>query len=265
MLRLICHFIAVAMLLAFPTWAGAAEAKGLALVAGATGETGIEVVKALNAQGYPVRGLVRDAGKAKAAHGDIAEWVTGDVREPATLTPAFVGVSYVLSAIGSREREGPNNFENVDWRGNRNLIDAARAVQVKSFVLMTSGSAGPGDPNSPDVQRFGAGRIWKGQAEEYLRASGMPYAIVAPGGLRNYAGGTKGILLRPRSQYKVGVISRADVAAVMVACMTDKACQTKTVTVINTDTEKANAWPATLARLPIDTPETIRLAPTAKP
>lgn len=228
------------------------------LVAGATGETGIHIVRALAEKGFAVRGLVRDPATAKSQNGDIAEWVAGDVRDAAKLQSAFNGVSLAVSAIGSRERDGANNFESVDWLGNRNLIDAAKASGVKRLVLMTSGSAGV-DAIDPNPRQF-AGRIWKGRAEAHLRESGLPYTIVAPGGLRNYAGGDKGILLRPRNQYAVGVIARGDVAAVIVECLTNPSCASKTITAVNTDRAKPGDWIDTIDALPVDSAETIRLA-----
>ncbi|MDX2142369.1 MAG: SDR family oxidoreductase [Rhodospirillaceae bacterium] len=226
------------------------------LVAGATGETGIHIVRALAEKGFAVRGLVRDPAKAQEQNGDLAEWVTGNVREPASLGAAMHGATYVISAIGSRERDGPNNFENIDWLGNRNLIDAAKAAGVKRVVLITSGSAGV-EGADPKAQMF-TGRFWKGKAENYLRASGIDYTIIAPGGLRNFKGGEKGVLLRPRVQYTVGTVARPDVAAVTAECVTNPACGDKTLTIINTDAAKPGAWLETLAALPIDTLETGR-------
>ena len=234
--------------------------KPLVLVAGATGETGIHIVRVLAERGFAVRGLVRDTAKAKSQNGEQAQWIAGDVRDAAKLRDAFKDVTYAVSAIGSREKDGPNSFENIDWLGNRNLIDAAKTAGVKHFVLMTSGSAGV-DAIDPNPRQF-AGRLWKGKAEVHLRDSGMAYTVVAPGGLRNYAGNEKGILLRQRVQYSVGVISRSDVAAVIVECLTNTACNSKTITTINSDTLKAGAWISSLSGLPADTPATIRLNKT---
>lgn len=259
MIRAFCFSIGI-LLATAPI---AAAQKPVVVLAGATGETGLHIVRELVDKGFTVRGLVRDQAKAQQQNGDIATWVKADVRDPKTLTAVFVGADYAMSAIGSREREGPNSFEQIDWHGNRNLIDAAKAAGVKHYVLMTSGSAGSGKLTDPEAIRFGAGRIWKGMAEDHLRASGLAYTIVAPGGLRNYAGGEKGILLRARNQYEVGVISRDDVAAVMVECLKNPACQSKTLTVVNSDTSGPGAWIGTLASVPIDTPETIRLKPKA--
>lgn len=239
-------------------WAGPAGAadKPVVALAGATGETGLHLVRLLAAQGFAVRGLVRDTAKARSQNGDIAAWMAADVRDPATLAPALAGATYAISVIGSRERAGSNNFENVDWLGNRNLIDAAKAASVRRFVLMTSGSAGV-EGADPEAQMF-TGRYWKGKAEDYLRASGLDYTIVAPGGLRNFAPGERGVWLRPRHQYTVGIVSRGDVAAVMAECVTNPACGRKTITIINSDKVKPGAWREALATLPVDTPDTIR-------
>lgn len=244
-------------------WPALAAEKPIVLVAGATGETGALVVEVLNTKGFALRGLVRDAAKAQERLGKVGQWITGDVRNPVSLEAAFQGVTYVVSTIGSRERQGPNSFELVDWEGNRNLIDAAKAAGVKRFVMMTSGSAGPAKFDDPDVQRFGAGRIWKFKAEEYLRDSDLPYVVVAPGGLRNFASGTKGLRLRARNQYSVGVVSRGDVAALIVECITNEACLSKTITVVNDESLKPASWIDTLTVLPMDTAETVRTSSTS--
>ena len=257
-MQLKLHALLFGLFISSITSAAWSADKPVVLVAGATGQTGTHIVRILNEKGFAVRGLLRYGDKPDSKSVTAADWIEGDVREPQSLKPAFKGAVYAISAIGSREKDGPNNFENVDWLGNRNLIDAAKAAGVKRFVLMTSGSAGTGDWNDPQVQRFGAGRLWKGKAEAHLRASGLPYTIIGPGGLRDYAGGEKGIVLRPRNQYSVSVISRADVAAVMVECLTNAACTSKTITTVNSDQAKPSDWIQMLTGLPIDTPMTIR-------
>jgi len=241
----------------------AASAAPIAVVAGVTGETGVLVAQALKARGYTVRGLVRDIPKAKAAHGALAEWWLGDARNPPTaLATAFSGADYAVSVIGSREISGQNSFENVDWAGTRNLIDAANIAKVKRFVLMSAGSAGP---DAATNQRFGAGRVWKFKSEEHLRHSGLDYAIIAPGGLRNTPGGEKALVLKARNAYTVGVVSRADIAALIAECLTNVHCSRKTITAINGEKTTAEPWIGTLAALPPDTPDTILAKPNSAP
>jgi uncharacterized protein YbjT (DUF2867 family) len=258
--RLNAALAAVVAFAAMPALADRPPADAVVLVAGATGQTGAHVVRLLSEAGVAVRGLARDPEKAMNELGDRAEWVQGDVRDPAGLAAAMQGVTHVVSAIGSRERAGPNSFEFVDWGGNRNLIDAAKAAGVRRFVLLTSGTAGIGAIDDDLSRRFGPGRIWKGRAEQHLRDSGLAYAIVAPGGLRDWAGGEREVVLKARRDYAIGAVSRADVAAVLVECLFSAACARKTVTVIN-GKGPANDWRAALAAVPVDTPETYTGSP----
>ena len=61
------------------------------LIAGATGNVGGELVRALTGAGEPVRALIRsDADKAKLPEG--AEGFVGDLNDPKPLSPALAGV-----------------------------------------------------------------------------------------------------------------------------------------------------------------------------
>ena len=65
-------------------------------------------------------------------------------------------------------------MQTVDLQGNRHLIDAAKAAGVKQFIFVSVLTA---DPTSP-VLFIQA----KGKTEDALRASGIPYTILAPNG-----------------------------------------------------------------------------------
>jgi uncharacterized protein YbjT (DUF2867 family) len=56
----------------------------------------------------------------------------------------------------------------------------------------------------------------------------------------------------PRRQYRVAWISRADLAAVTVACLGEPATIGRTITLVNTPDESPDAWRDSLARLPAD-------------
>jgi uncharacterized protein YbjT (DUF2867 family) len=155
----------------------------------------------------------------------------------------------VISAIGGRWPIGENGFEAVDYRGNQALIDAARRARVSRFMLVSAGSAGrKGFLYELSIAPY----PWKARAEDYLRASGLDYSIVAAGGLEDGAGGLSGIRVTRRTDYLVGPINRADVARVIVACMTDRSCSRKTITAINDPALPPDAWRARLATLPRD-------------
>ncbi|MEO8445050.1 MAG: SDR family NAD(P)-dependent oxidoreductase, partial [Gammaproteobacteria bacterium] len=94
----------------------AAAAADLVLVAGATGGTGRQVVSELNAAGYKVRALVRDADSARAVLGESVEYATGDVRQRPTIDAAMKGVRYAIVAIGATRKDPTNGPEFVDYQ-----------------------------------------------------------------------------------------------------------------------------------------------------
>ena len=184
---LLAALLAIVFALAAASCSGLTRTPTAVLVAGATGQTGQHIVKRLQQSGYRVRALVRDPEQAKAQLGPDVEYVAGDVKDPATLTPAMTGVSAVISSIGARGKDGPDRPEKIDYEGVRNLVDAARAARIKQFVLISSQGVTHND--NPLNRMFGDVLIWKLKGEDYLRASGLAYTIVRPGLLLNEPGG----------------------------------------------------------------------------
>lgn len=224
-----------ALLLCAVTIAGGAHAAGakpVVLVIGATGKTGGAAVEQLAARGtVSVRALVRDAAKSAKLPAGV-EVVQGDIREPATLAPAFKGATYVISAAGSSgDWFGDNRPERVDYEGTRNVAAAAKAAGVKHVCLVSS--MGVTHPEHPLNQRLNRILEWKLKGEDALRASGVPYTIVRPGGLRDDPGGQVGVkAMQGDTLESQGTIARADVAAACVASLTLQAARNVTFEVI---------------------------------
>src|SRR5688572_28383940 len=87
-IRTVLATLVVACALAGCGSAGEFEEKGpVLLVAGATGGTGVEIVKQAQGQGYAVRALVRDEQRAREVLGDKVRYFVGDVTRPETLAP----------------------------------------------------------------------------------------------------------------------------------------------------------------------------------
>ena len=214
-----------------PTQAGSeavaapGEEAELVLVAGATGGTGSEVVRELLANGYRVRAFVREIDMARASLGDDIEYAVGDVRERATIDAALDGVGALISAIGAGRGNPDNGPEFVDYGGVRNMADAAAAVGLGQFVLISS--MGVTHEDHVLNKMFNNVLNWKFKGEEALRASGVPYTIVRPGGLTNEPGGIKSIVFA-QGDDETGVIPRADLARVCVAALNNSAALNKT-------------------------------------
>jgi NADH dehydrogenase len=147
------------------------------LVAGGTGVVGSAIVAELQKQGQSVAVLGRDAARIERAFGGSVEARAGDVTRPETLADAMNGIDTVINAVQfpSSPIEVPRRgwtFENVDYKGTVNQVDAAKAAGVKRFVYVSAVGA---DLNGP--------KHWfryKAMAEEHLKASGLEWTIVRP-------------------------------------------------------------------------------------
>jgi uncharacterized protein YbjT (DUF2867 family) len=194
------------------------------LVVGATGNLGGAVTRMLLAQGQPVRILSRSQSNYQPLVEAGAQVALGDLKERGSLDGACEGVDTVITTANSTARGGEDTVQTVDLEGNRHLIDAAKAAGVKQFIFVSVLTA---DPNSP-IPFIQA----KGQTEDALRESGMPYTILAPNGYMEVmlAGvvGMPALMGQPVTivgggRRKHSFISVGDVAAFMLAAIDNPA------------------------------------------
>jgi NADH dehydrogenase len=147
------------------------------LVSGGTGFVGSAVTRELLKRGEQVAVLGRDAGKIERLFGGEAEARVGDVRKPEELASAMSGADVVINAvqIPTSPIEVPRRgwtFEEVDYKGTVNQVDAAKAAGVKRFLYVSGVGVAPGSPQH-----------WfrlKWQAEQYLINSGLEWTVVRP-------------------------------------------------------------------------------------
>ncbi|MFO1456225.1 MAG: NAD(P)H-binding protein [Steroidobacteraceae bacterium] len=134
--------------------------------------------------GYAVRVLVRNAEAARPLLGDKVQYAVGNVRDTAAVAKAFKGVTYVISALGSNSQRLIRTSRSSSTTAARgNLAEAAKAAGVKQFVLVSS--IGVTHADHPLNKMFDNIMSWKLKGEDALRAGGVPYTVVRPGGLAN--------------------------------------------------------------------------------
>jgi uncharacterized protein YbjT (DUF2867 family) len=228
------------------------QGKGaVVLVAGATGGTGREIVRQALAKGYRVRALVRDEAKARGIFADTVQYAVGDVKDPGTLPAAVKGVTYVVSALGGHGRSEPGNKpEFVDFGGVAALATAAKSAGVRQFVLVSS--MGVTDPDHP-LNKFADNvLIFKLKGENALRASGVPYTIVRPTGLKDIPGGGGLRILQGDPKNTVGAIARADVATACVEALGRKDASNKTFALLGDPAGAPVDWSRAFASLQPD-------------
>ena len=133
------------------------------LVVGASGRVGGAAVRHLAGAGFETRALVRSPEKGEKARAFGAEPVVGDVTSPETLAPALEGCEGVFSALATATE---NDAVEVEYRGNVNLLSAAREAGVSRFVYNSALLAD--HPLARDVGTFRE----KARFEEVLATEG---------------------------------------------------------------------------------------------
>ena len=199
-----------------------------ALVVGATGETGRRIVQQLTAQNIAVRALVRDRTRSQEILPASTEIVVGDVLEPKTLEAAISNCTVIFCATGAKPSLNPFEPYQVDYEGTKNLVDAAKAHQIKHFVLVSSLCT---SQFFHPLNLFWLILVWKQQAEQYLQRSGLPYTIVRPGGLKNTEDRPPIVMSSADTLFE-GSISRDQVAQVCVEALSYPSAQNKIVEIV---------------------------------
>lgn len=199
-----------------------------ALVVGATGETGRRIVQQLTAQNIAVRALVRDRTRSQEILPASTEIVVGDVLEPKTLETAIADCTVIFCATGAKPSLNPFEPYQVDYEGTKNLVDAAKAHQIKHFVLVSSLCT---SQFFHPLNLFWLILVWKQQAEQYLQRSGLTYTIVRPGGLKNTEERPPIVMSRADTLFE-GSISRDQVAQVCVEALSYPSAQNKIVEIV---------------------------------
>ena len=98
------------------------------LVTGASGFLGSHVARQLVAHGEPVRVLMRPSSTNRAISDLSLEYVTGDLRDPASLDRAVAGVQYIFHVAADYRLWARKSREIYDSNvgGTKNLLAAAK-------------------------------------------------------------------------------------------------------------------------------------------
>ena len=180
------------------------------LVAGGTGLIGRPVARQLRSDGYQVRLLVRDTQRARDRLGPDFEYVQGDVEDPAAVERAVAGCSGVHVSLGSPGT--PAMLDAVEHRGTARLAAAAARHGVARFSYLTGSLVHEAyGPKLPEHQA-------KLQAEQAIRASGVPYTFFRPtyfiDNLPRHLQGTLAVVLG-RRQPPLHMVAASDFAGIV--------------------------------------------------
>jgi uncharacterized protein YbjT (DUF2867 family) len=190
------------------------------LILGASQRTGLEVARLLTQRGDHVRAFVRPTSDRTGLDACGVEYAVGDAVDAASVDAA-VGAAptdvLVCTIGGARGEPRP------DVDGVRNLIAAAVAHKVSRLLLVTAVGAGDSRAALSDHAWKFLGPVieLKTQAEALLTASELDWTILRPGGMGS--GPATGTAIKTEDHTAMGMIQRADLAALVVDCIDDAA------------------------------------------
>jgi uncharacterized protein YbjT (DUF2867 family) len=193
------------------------------LIVGANGSVGRYVVAESLSRGYRTRALVRSAAKGASLPSGV-EVVVGDVTDAGSLSRAVDGVDGVVFTHGSHG--GAREAEQVDYGVVRSVLESLGGRSVRIALMTTIG-----------VTKHTPGHDWKRRGERLVRASGLPYTIVRPGWFDYNDPDQRHLVMlqgdrRWASDPSDGVVSREQIAQVLVWSLTSDAAEHKTLELV---------------------------------
>lgn len=203
-------------------------------IAGGHGQIALRLGRLLAARGDRVRGLIRNPDHAEDLRAAGVEPVVVDLEsaDAAAVAAAVAGADAVVFAAGAGPGSGEARKTTMDRDGAVKLIEAAKANAIERYVIVSSRGA----DSSAQGDGFAAYLRAKGEADDAVRASGLAWTIVRPGGLTNEPGSG-----RVRTDTGDGEIPRDDVAAALVAVLDTPATAGVTFLLVSGETPVADA------------------------
>jgi nucleoside-diphosphate-sugar epimerase len=179
------------------------------LIAGGHGQVARRLIRVLAGDGHRARGLIRDPAQAADIEADGGMPVLCDL-ERDDVTPHVGGADAIVFAAGAGPGSGVERKQTVDLGAAVKCVEAAEALGVARFVIVSSiGAQAPDD--GPEAMRpyFRA----KAAADARVVASTLDWTIVRPGSLENVPG--TGRVDVSTALGRRGPVPRDDVAVVL--------------------------------------------------
>ncbi|MGG8023128.1 SDR family oxidoreductase [Klebsiella aerogenes] len=224
------------------------------LVAGATGSIGLHVVNIAIEMGHQPVALVRNKRKVKFLPRGT-DIFYGDVSMPETLINLPKDIDAIVFTLGS-DGQGRIGARAIDYGGVRNTVRMFRETAVHIALMTTIGVT---ERLSTWNQRTEV-HDWKRRAERLVRASGHPYTIVRPGWFDyNNDDEHKIVMLQGDRRHtgtpEDGVISREQIARVLVSALGNHAAKNKTFELVAERGEAQQDLTPLFAGLQADNPQ----------
>ena len=190
------------------------------LVIGASKGIGRQTVMRALEHGHDVRAFARSASGITISHPKLEKF-SGDALERGDVESALGGIEVVVQTLGVSLRD---LFSPVRLfsESTRILVPAMQERGVKRLITVTGFGAGDSRASISCLQRIPFQIVFrrayddKSLQEQLIKESVLDWTIVRPGVLTNGPGTGRYKVLKEESQWRNGLISRADVADFLV-------------------------------------------------
>ena len=204
------------------------------VIFGATGKTGLEVVKQALEQGHTVTAFVRDSTR-QTIEDESLTLVVGDAFDPASVAQSVQGQDAVICALGAGSELKKTT---VRTTGTINIISGMQKNNVKRLMVVTAMGVGESWDTLSLVNKLFFATLLKSSRDDHetqeaaVKESGLDWTIIRPSGLTD----------TPRTGiYEVGEnipaatskIARADIADLILKELEQNALIGKAVTITN--------------------------------
>lgn len=203
------------------------------IVFGATGSTGLEIIRRGLAEGHQVAAFVRKPSKIVIEH-DSLTLTVGDVLDPSAVRRAIEGQQIVICSLGTRDL-GKNTVRST---GTANIIQAMQEEQVGRLIVISAMGIGDSWSALSMINRFffatllGNTRREHELQEKLVKESGLDWTIIRPSGLTG-SPGTGDYLVGEHIRARTSRIPRADVADLVIKVIDNQQFFDKAVTITN--------------------------------
>jgi putative NADH-flavin reductase len=196
------------------------------LIMGASRGIGLEATRQALEAGHEVRAMARSVDRISFSDPKLTK-VRGDAVSSQDVNAVLIGIDVVIQTlgVGFGELLRPVHLFST---ATRVLIEALRTQGIKRLICVTGFGAGESRASIGYLQRlpflmvFGRAYADKGLQERLIEQSGLDWTIARPGVLTGGPRTGRYRILTEASQWRNGLISRADIAEFLVRQIEDR-------------------------------------------
>ena len=208
------------------------------LIIGASKGIGLETTRQALKAGHRVRALSRSVAGNILSNPNL-EKVRGNALESRDIEASLDGMEVVIQALGVSSLGELFRPVSLFSDATRVLVGAMEGKAVKRLISVTGFGAGDSRASISCLQRlpfqivFGRAYADKSRQEQLIKDSSLDWTIARPGVLTNGRQTGRYRILNEPSEWRNGIISRADVADFLVRQIEDRTHLRKAPVLVN--------------------------------